>query len=143
MIMLGIGAILLLIAGTVAVQGFWFRSNAVKVTGTVVEEVLTAYADGNAYCPLIRYNTREGRTYEHQSNICAWPPAYEEGQHITVYYDRANPKTVQLDSLFANWFFPLLFGFLGVVFSFSGASMLSGGWLFDNLIERYRDQTSG
>lgn len=136
--MLGIGAIMLLIAGTVAVQGIWFRSNAVKVTGTVVEEVLTAYADGNAYCPVISYRTREGKAYEHHSNICAWPPAYEEGQQISVYYDRSDPKTVQLDSFFGNWFFPVLFGFLGIVFSFSGAAMLSEGVIFDRLLGRYK-----
>lgn len=137
-IMLGLG--LLSLAITIGFGGsvLWFRTHALQTHGTVIAEVLTPYADGNMYCPTIRYTTREGQTLEHDSDICAWPPAYEEGQQVTVYYDRTNPKDVQRVSLFGNWFIPGLFGFLGIIFTISGLSMFSSEFVLTRLLKRIK-----
>ena len=135
-IMLGLGILFLLIAIGFGGSVLWFRTHAVRVTGTVIAEVLTPYADGNMYCPTIRYTTREGQSLTHDSNVCAWPPAYEEGQRVTVYYDRLNPKDVQMADLFGNWFIPGLFGFLGITFTISGVGMFSPGPIITRLLKR-------
>jgi hypothetical protein len=116
-IFLGIGLLLLAIALSVFLYGSWFRIQAEKVDGTVVEVELRHYADGNAYCPVIRYSVSGGRSYTHASDICSWPASYEEGQQVRLYVDRAEPQRVQLNDFFSIWFLPLLLGFLGAVFA--------------------------
>ncbi len=116
LVFLGIGLLFLAIAAGAFLYGAWFRINAQKVDGVVTDVVLTAYAEGNAYCPVIRYSVLGGASYTHHSDICSWPAAYEQGQHVTLYVDRADPDHVQLNDFFSTWFLTLLFIFLGAIF---------------------------
>lgn len=138
-VMLAIGLAMLTLALGVAGWVLWFRSNAQAVEGTVVAEILTPYSDGNSYCPVISYTTRNGQRLEHHSNICSWPAAYEVGDKVRIYYDPINPTRVQLNNFFGTWFFPSLFGFLGLVFSLSGAGMLAPDYLI-TILNRFRAQ---
>ena len=72
-----IGLTFLAIALGSFLYGTWFRVQAEKVDGVVTEVVLRPYADGNAYCPVIRYSMIGGSTYTHSSDICSWPASYE------------------------------------------------------------------
>lgn len=116
LVFLGLGLIALLVAAVLFGSGAWFRATAEAVQGVVIEEVLTPFSDGNAYCPVIRYTTQGGFSYTHHSNICAWPAAYERGDTVRLYVDPADPEHVQLYSFFSVWFGPLLAAFLGAVF---------------------------
>lgn len=127
-IFLAVGLGLLAIAVGITTWVLWTRGQWVEVEGTVVEEVLTAFADGNAYCPVIRYTTRVGQQLTHRSNICAWPPAYEAGDSVRVFYDPTNASDMQFDNFFGTWFVPLLLGFMGVVFSLCSVPMLLPDW---------------
>jgi hypothetical protein len=138
-IMLAIGLTMLVLAVAGLVSVVWFRSNAQSVMGTVVAEVLTPYSDGNSYCPVVSYTTRNGQTLEHRSNICAWPAAYEVGDQVRMYYNPLNPSSVQMNNFFGTWFFPILFGFMGIVFSASSVGMLAPDFFF-NLLDRFRSK---
>jgi hypothetical protein len=122
--MLAVGLTMLAIGLAIAGWTMWTRGQWTEVQGTVIEEVLTPFSDGNAYCPVIRYTTRVGQSLTHRSNICAWPAAYEEGEHVRVFYDPANTSNVQIDNFFGTWFMPLLLGFMGLVFSLASIPML-------------------
>lgn len=137
-ITLGIGLIMLLVALALAGNVFWFRTHAIRVTGTVIDVPLTALPDGNAYCPVIRFTTREGQSVDYYSNVCSWPPAYKQGQQVVIYYDRADPERVQFVNFFGTWFLPLLFGFLGILFTFSGVSMFSSKFGLSRLLNRIK-----
>ena len=65
--------------------------------GVVTDVVLRPYADSNAYCPVIRYSVLGGATYTHNSDICSWPASYKQGQHVTLYVDRADPERVPIE----------------------------------------------
>jgi hypothetical protein len=117
LVFLGIGFLFLAIAIGVFLFGSWFRIQAEKVDGIVTDVVLRPYADGNAYCPVIKYSVLGGATYTHNSDLCSWPASYEQGQHVTLYVDRIDPERVQLNDFFSIWFFPLLFGFIGLIFA--------------------------
>ncbi|MEX1071945.1 MAG: DUF3592 domain-containing protein [Anaerolineales bacterium] len=117
LIFLVVGLIMLAVALFVWLNGTWFRIQADEVIGTVVEVRLTAYSDGNAYCPVVRYRSHSGETLTHYSNICSSPAAYEQGQQVTMYVDRTDPERVQMDDFFGIWFLPLFLGFMGTIFS--------------------------
>lgn len=123
-IFLGVGGLLLAIALAWTGWVLYFRASSQNVMGTVAQEVLTPLSDGNAYCPVIRYTTRTGRTLEHYSNVCSWPAAYEVGDQVRVYYDPLDPQRVQVNDLFGTWFVPLLLGFMGIVFGGVGLPMV-------------------
>jgi hypothetical protein len=138
-VMLAVGLTMLTLALGIAGWVLWFRSNSQSVMGTVVAEVLTPYSDGNAYCPVVQYTTRNGQTLEHYSNICAWPATYQVGDEVRMYYNPLNPTSVQMSNFFGTWFMPLLFGFMGVIFTASGIGMLAPDFVF-NLLNRIRSQ---
>lgn len=116
LVFLGIGLIFPAIAVGSFLYGSWFRIQAERVDGVVTEVVLRPYADGNAYCPVIRYSVIGGATYTHHSDICSWPSFYEQGQHVILYVDRIDPQRVQLSDFFSMWFLPILFVFMGAIF---------------------------
>lgn len=127
-IFLGVGLAMLAAATAISGWTLWTRSQWTTVEGTVIDEVLTPMADGNAYCPVVRYTARFGQQLTHRFNICAWPPAYEIGERVQVYYDPNDANNVQLDSFFGTWFLPLLLGFMGLIFSLCSAPMLLPDW---------------
>lgn len=131
LIFLVVGLIMLAVALFAWLNGTWFRIRADEVTGTVVEVRLTAYSDGNAYCPVVRYTPRLGEPLTHYSNICSWPAAYEQGQQVTMYGDRLDPEHVQMQDFFGIWFLPLFLGFMGTVFTSVGFFTTWPGWLQD------------
>lgn len=103
---------------------FYFRASSQQVMGTIVAEVLTPLSDGNAYCPVVRYTTRNGETLEHHSNVCSWPAANDVGDQVKIYYDPLDPAHVQMDSFFGTWFAPGLLIFMGVIFAGVSVPML-------------------
>jgi len=136
LIFLVVGLIMLAFALFAWLNGTWFRIQADEVMGTVVEVRLTANSDGNAYSPVIQYRARTGETLTHYSNICSWPAAYEQGQQVTMYVDRADPEHVQMDDFFEIWFIPLLFGFMGSIFSGIGFFTVGPGFLQSRWVKR-------
>lgn len=100
LVFVGLGLLFLTIAGGAFLYGTWFRIQAEKVDGAVVEVALRHYADGNAYCPVTRYSVSGGHSYTHYSDICSWPASYEQGQRVQLYVDRADPERVQLNDFF-------------------------------------------
>jgi hypothetical protein len=112
-------------------SGTWFRIQADEVTGTVIDLRLSASSDGDSYCPVVQYRTRNGQTLTHYSNICSWPAAYERGQQVTMHVDHIDPELVQMDDFFGIWFLPLFLGFMGAVFSAVGFFTTWPGWLQD------------
>jgi hypothetical protein len=106
LIFFGMGLVMLAIALIVGGLAISFRMGAERVTGTVSEVELRHYSDGNSY--------------SHHSDVCSWPPSFEVGQPVTIYYDPANPSNSQLDSFMGVWFIPALFTFMGGVFGTIG-----------------------
>jgi hypothetical protein len=129
MIFFGIGLALLAVALVLTGLAVSFRLNAERVTATVIENELRHYSDGNSYCPILSFTTRLGQTYTHRSDVCSWPPSFENGDKATIYYDPNNPNNSQLDSFLGVWFVPVLFTFMGLIFGGVGYFIL-----FPNLL---------
>jgi hypothetical protein len=124
MIFFAIGLAMLAVALVVGGLAVSFRMGAERVTGTVIENELRHYSDGNSYCPIVQFNTRLGQSYTHRSDVCSWPPSFDVGQQVTIYYDPASPNNSQLDSFMGVWFIPALFTFMGAIFGGVGYFIL-------------------
>lgn len=139
-VLLSLGVGLLLAAVAYGAYGVWFRSQAEEVTGTVVEVRLTAFSDGNAYCPVIRYRSHTGQNFTHFSNICSWPSAYEQGEKITLWFERSDPEHVQLDGFLSKWLASAILGFVGVVLSLVGVSMFAQEYGLQRVMDVFKRQ---
>lgn len=121
-LMLSLGVGLIVAAFAWGAYGVWFRAQADEVKATVIELRLSSSSDGDTYCPVIRYTTRNGQRFTHESNVCSWPAAYDEGEEITLWYERGDPEHIQLDGFISKWLASIILAFNGVIFAGIGAA---------------------
>lgn len=57
--------------------------------------------------PVIDFSVN-GQVYTFEGDNASYPPAYEVGEQVNVRYDPTNPNTVQIDSFFERWIFPII-----------------------------------
>lgn len=67
-----------------------------EVIGMRVNE--TSEVGRSSYYPILRFRTADGREMETSSDIGTDPPPAREGDHVTVIYDPAEPRTARIDS---------------------------------------------
>src|SRR4051794_376600 len=111
----GIGLVLLLVALGFAINTALFISQAAVADGTVI----AAAPPGSTYKSVatITFTTNSGREVEFTSSVRTSPPEFRQGQRVRVFYNPSDPAgSAQAESFISQWFFPALFGFLGLVF---------------------------
>lgn len=100
-----------------------FRQSAEEATGRVVDLV----RGQDTYAPLVEYRAADGQTYTFVSSTSSNPPRYNPGEEVPVLYDPGDPYHARIDRWMETWFLPLLFGFVGLVFTGVGGGMLAHG----------------
>lgn len=121
-----LGVMLLLgTAWTVWSTRTWI-AHAVEVKGAVIEMVRTRDREDTTYlfAPVVRFETREGRTVEFESTMRSYPPAYRTGQAVTVLYDPDEPRYAAIRGFFSLWLMAIILGFIGTVFLSVGSGMV-------------------
>jgi hypothetical protein len=93
-------------------------ARSVEATGSVIEMVRVRDRETGdvSFAPLVRFQTRDGKTVEFQSTFRSNPPAYSTGQNVTVLYDPAEPNAAAVSGLFSIWGFSIILALVGIVF---------------------------
>jgi hypothetical protein len=120
-----IGLILLAGGARITLRTQSFRRHASAAAGVVVENVWSQDSDSSVYCPKVEFRTESGRSVTFISSVGSRPPAFHEGESVTVLYDPNDPTHAAIDTVMEQWFPSMILCGLGAV-----GSLIGGGWLF-------------
>jgi len=96
-------------------------ATAATADGVVVDLIGSRDSDGDTlYYPQVRFVTGAGAPVEFTGSVGSSPAAFDVGEHVTVFYDPADPSDVRIDSFLQLWFGPLILGIFGTVFTLVG-----------------------
>jgi len=121
------GLIMLLVSGITFFNARNFIRDSVATTGTVVDLVLEdSISDdsGPVYYPVVSFMTNNGETVEFKASYGSNPPRHPRGDEVEVRYDPYDPYGARLDSFFALWVIPVIFGAIGFVIIDAGITIL-------------------
>ena len=106
------------------VNGLRFRADASRAEGEVIRlEWDNRPGDRHGASPVVRYRVQD-RTVEFRGHIYSNPPAYSVGEVVSVLYPAESPDEARIESFFEQYFLPLIFGGMGLVFSVVGLGLL-------------------
>lgn len=101
-----------------------FLETSVQTEGTVVEMEERKNSEGNVtYYPVITFTDKTGREYK-KYGPGRFPPKYEIGDRISLFYDPKAPKKIKLNSFTSLWLGPAIGGILGIIPLFAGLFFL-------------------
>ncbi len=104
------------------------RRGAIRVPGRIVDlEPTKGSRGGTLYKPVFEFYDNQDRKHMGIGSVASSPPSYSRGEEVTVLYRPENPENAQLDSFLEAWFMPLIFGFLGSVFSSIAGGIIIAG----------------
>lgn len=133
-IFLGIAALMLLIAVISAVGAFRRLAREVSAPAQVVDITIRGSRDRetgvyNEYAyPTVAFTLPGGDERIVPLGEGSWPPAYAEGDTVTVLYDPQRPNSARIQSFASNLLLWLLPGITLVVgLAFLGAALLFSG----------------
>lgn len=116
----GVAALMLgiaIFAGVLATRGI---TQEVRTDGHVIELVRRSGYDGNEfYYPVVEFYLPDDTRQVVQLAQGSFPPAYSEGELVTVLYDPAQPRNARIQSSWNwvdRWLVSLITGFLGLAF---------------------------
>jgi hypothetical protein len=119
---MGIGAILWLIGGLV-ITGFAaamtyeqlkFRRKSKSAVGTIVD-----FEPGSEYHikhPIVEFVDEKKNTIKFRSDFGTNMNVWKLGRKVLVLYLPDDPENSRIDKFPANWFFTILFYFIGFIF---------------------------
>lgn len=125
-LLIGLG--MMIGAGIMARDTLNFLDSAISVPGTVIGRQLSSSSsrhNSSSYHPVIRY-TAENRSYTIIGATGSNPPAYADGDQVTISYPPGHPEEGRLNSLLNLWLAPAIVGGLGAVL----AAVTLGAGLF-------------
>jgi Protein of unknown function (DUF3592) len=128
----GVAVLLLGITATASYFAYQHRAQQQSAPGQVVamtkRDILQS-SDSSRYdrvtavqeyfYPVVTYALPNGDKKTVQTNDGSWPPAYEQGQAVTVLYNPAKPLQVEIQSTgsaIGPWILPMITGIVGVGF---------------------------
>jgi hypothetical protein len=122
----------MLVAGVLIVlwgaHSWWstsrFVARALTAPGEVIE--LKVHHDSednsNTYSPVFRYTLPDGREITLESGMRTYPPAYDVGERVQVYYQPENVTDAKIVGFWSLWGPAVALGLLGVLVT------VLGGW---------------
>lgn len=120
LVFFGIGIILLAVAVVTGISARNFVNSAEGATGVVIDNDTSRDEDGDiTYFPIIRFLTQDGEDITFRSDIGTGNER-TLGSSVDVLYKTDDPSDALLDGFVEKWFLPLLFGFMGVIFTVIG-----------------------
>jgi hypothetical protein len=115
-----VGSIALLGGAKLYLNSLLFLAKAKSVPGIVIElvPIPNVSSDGYVYAPkVVFWEETTERRFEFLFSVGSNPPAYNEDERITVFYDPENPEDAMIGD-FRNFFAIPTFLFLFAVFFF-------------------------
>ncbi len=92
-----------------------FVSNGEEADGVIIE----MRKGSTKYRPLVRFQTKQGVTYEFLPGNGSNPPMYEVGEHVPVIYNPAAPSYAVINTFIEIWLGPLIYAGVGLLLFFS------------------------
>ncbi|WP_412525083.1 DUF3592 domain-containing protein [Burkholderia lata] len=126
LVALALGAVLLVLAGVLAVTAGQATGHLVRTPGTVVRIVQDSDAM-RAYRPIVAYLANDGQRREIAGNTASTIPAYDIGENVDVLLDPVHPERPALIDDFAQRWFPAAVSALLAVASFAIGALLIVG----------------
>jgi hypothetical protein len=114
------GAAFLLLAGWLLSNQFVFLYRAQRASATVValEADPSNHKQNAVLFPVVQFTTPQGQAVTAQSTMGNYPPRYEVGQRVTVWYNPARPERMKVVSFFDQLFESVAALGLGLVGAF-------------------------
>jgi len=108
-----LSAILMVLVGICfcAISIYFFYTSYRLVSGGYTVDAVVVHLhssqDGNDAAPIYEY-TVDGETYTYESDSSRYPYP-EVGEHVTLYYDPANPSKAREPGFMGLWLLPAVF----------------------------------
>lgn len=131
----GIGILMLLASAVLIYTKVGVLSSSVKTTGTVIDNRLYTGRKSRTYTPVVTFRTNDGQTITFEGSISSNPPSFDLQEQVTVYYSPKDPQKAEIGTFFQLWFLPLIFGFMGTIFTSIGAGFGIATYLHRKKIE--------
>lgn len=105
LVLVGLGVMAL--GGYLGRTAYLLKSAGESAQGTVQFLELKKTLHGSSYYPVVQFATREGTTVQFRDGMGSDPPAYREGDPVTVRYFLNQPeRTATIDRGMADWLAP-------------------------------------
>jgi len=92
LILLSIGLIFFAVGGGLTYYQIIFRQDATQAQGEVIELAEGCDDDGCAFSPIVRFTTANGETAFYHSTFGSYPPEYQIGERVTIFYKPETPE---------------------------------------------------
>ncbi|HDZ22988.1 MAG TPA: DUF4870 domain-containing protein [Desulfobacteraceae bacterium] len=108
------------------IAGYWyaktdgFLEKAVKTEATVVDVEKRKSSDGTMFYPVFSFVDEGGNEHKIYSTMGSYPPEYEPGDPVLIFYDPQNPEKIKLDCFVSLWLGPVILVVLGLIPVFMG-----------------------
>jgi hypothetical protein len=128
----GVGLVFILVGAGVSYSTYHFLQTALRAQGEVFDLAARRNTSSSSsrstllYFPVVRFDAANGQKIIFESSTGTSPAAYEVGERVTIVYDPREPGNASIESFFAFWFMPTLFGGLGSLLLAVGSGIL---WL--------------
>lgn len=111
-----------------------FRATALHAEGEVIGfGTSRGRKGGTMYTPQVRFYVPAaeggpGASVEIRGRVSSSSRSYDIGDRVDVYYPPEHPEDARIDSFMEQWFFPLIFGFFGLVFGGIASGFIVAEW---------------
>lgn len=118
----------------VTVSTLQFRATALRTEGEVIGFATSRGSKGGTmYAPQVRFQVPApeggaGASVEIHGRVSSSSRSYDVGDRVYVYYAPEHPEDARIDSFMEQWFFPLIFGFFGLVFGGIATGFIVAEW---------------
>lgn len=121
-----LGGGLLVMAGRECARRRLFVRQSTRVHGVIV--ALREHREGVeiTYAPRVRFQAPSGGEITFESGMSSNPPVGRVGAAVAVRFRSDQPQVAEIDTFLSLWGTTLLFGALGVAFTFVGLGILTG-----------------
>ena len=115
LIPLVVGAPFLLIGLSQVYRVVQLERSWISTRGTVVDNMVVAFATGASYAPVVDFRTLEGETVRFTDGVGTIPPDYEVGTEVKVLYDPDDVHSARVASWKRLWLAPTLITCVGLL----------------------------
>ena len=114
LVLVGLGVVFL--GGSLGRTIYLLKASGDSAQGVVLFLELKKTAHGSSYYPVVEFPTRQGIKVQFRDGMGADPPAYREGDGVTVLYFRDRPEeTATIDRGLLNWLAPGILCVMGSI----------------------------
>lgn len=99
-----------------------FIKTAIQTEGRVIN-LQNGRKGGKA--PIVEYADKEGKTHFYYHDVYTKPSSYSLGEQVKIYYDPSYPDNARLGG---DYFLIMIFGFIGVIFTFISIVCIKVFW---------------